>query len=607
MGYTFIMAKPLRTREIVTYLLKKKPSGKPLYSQRQISRTLGISQTTIHKVNTALDNYRASFNKVPDLTKLDDFELNKTLLLNETTSQGLNDNDFEIILKRLEDSETNVSSLLKELQEQINNSEEFTQQENFADTDFEDNNDAWFFSGIPDESQIKNSEQEYYSNSVLSNLSKDGRNYLSSCNYQTFNLNLHHFCNKKNYSDRFIFKPAEYLEIGVLPFRQRSKSNEQGKKTLKEMGRFLFYVYLPFSREAKVILVDGHKPDFTNKMITALIMFFKSHGLVLAIVGKGRIEEVFNGADLPLMKDFFDYCGLLYSSDKRHSVFEEKEVALIEKIVENLNINRKTDSSVSKNLQDRIEVVCSAHNEKCVNEISYLQKNPLPKSSFMHDLGIGQRQQNCHVKFQNHWYSSKYTHKTVQTALEFSNGEVYFVTKPLTYQVGQAPLSRHNLYEKDEKSKYEIKYSTNEDDLPPTDEEARKYGLWTEEDLLSSIAQTYSIKTSKEDGKLVPDPNNSIIRIVKAYIESKDNKESGKYKQQAFNLVAYLYRVADNRIQFIKTGCEMIVQNNISTWAKSLADLLINNKMPENQVKSETEPEDEPEDDESFDLSDVPI
>lgn len=535
-----------------------------------------------------------------DLIGLDDFELNKTLLRNESTSQGLNDNDFKIILKMLEGSEKNVRSLLKELQEQINNSGEFTQQGDSPFIDFVDDGDSFFFD-CPTESQSIKKEQKSHSSSVLSNLSENGRNYLRTCNYQTFNLNLHHFCSKMDYSDRFIFKPAEYLEIGVLPFRLKTKTNEQSKKTLNEMGRFLFYAYLPFSREAKIILVDGHKPDFTNKMITALIMFFKSHGLPLAIVGRGRIEEVLDGADLPLMKDFFDYCGLLYSSDKRHSVFEEKEVELIKKITENLNINRRIDSSVSKNLQDRIEVVCSAHNEKCISEISYLQENPLPNGSFMHDLEIGQRQSNCYVKFQGHWYSSKYTHKTVQTALEFRDGEVYFVTKPLTYHVGQGILSKHHLHVTSEKNKYD-RYSTNEDDLPPNDEEARKYGLWTEEDLLSRIAKKYNIQTFEENGKLIPNPDDSIIMVATAYIESKNNKELGKYPQQAFTLLAYLYRVLNNRIPDIKSGCDIIVQNPKSSWSKSLADLLFNNKMPENSEGTENQPENN-----QFDNSDIPF
>ena len=539
LDYTkFIMAKPLRTKEILNFLLKKGPSGKPLYSQREISRTLGVSQTTIHRVNSALKDYLASGHSEIDLKDKNDIELNRLLLANTSIPSKLSDEDFEIILKQLEVPEETASSLLKKLQEDINTEA----------------------------------------------LSEDGKSFLQSCTYQTFNVNLHNYCKKMDYSDRFIFKPAEYMELGVIPIKQSSRDQDQASKSLKEIGRFLFYSYLPFSREADIVLIDGKKPDFTNKIITSLILFLKnSQGLPLRIIGKGRIEEVFNGADLPLMKDFFSFCALLYSSNKRHSVFESKETALIERILRTVNLKNLPDSK----LQDLITAEASDHNKKCKafdKEKTVLMENPLPEGSFVHNLGVGRLQENCHVRFQGHWYSSKYTYKKVplQLALEFCDGEIYFITKPLTANSEQKILSKHPYHFKkeDNKQKYEARYSTRKEDLPPSAEEARKYGIWTEEDLLLKIAERFNHEVFGENGELVPDPESSIIKIAKNYIKSK-----GEFPQQAFILLKYLCNIPDARIKTIETGCDKIVTAPVASWNKSLADLLfsrINEKKQDN-------------------------
>lgn len=532
------MAKPLRTREILNFLLKKGPLEKPLYSQREISRTLGVSQTTIHRINSALKDYFASGHSENDLKDKEDIELNRLLLANTSTSVKLSNEDFEIILKHLEAPGETASSLLKKLQEEINTDE----------------------------------------------FSEYGKTFLRSCTYQTFNLNLHNFCKKMDYSDRFIFKPAEYMELGVIPIKQRFKDQDLTSKSLKEIGRFLFYSYLPFSREVAIVLVDGKMPDFTNKIITSLILFLKtSQGLPLRIIGKGRIEEVFSGADLPLMKDFFSFCALLYSSNKRHSVFESKETALIERILRTVDLKNLTDLK----LQDLITAEVSDHNKKCkafYNEKTVLMENPLPEGSFVHNLGVGRLQENCHVRFQGHWYSSKYTYKKVplQLTLEFCDGEIYFITKPLTVNSKQEILSKHPYHFKkeDNKQKYEARYSTRKEDLPPNDEEARKYGLWTEEDLLLKIAVRFHHEDFDENRGLVPDPDSSIIKIAKNYIKSK-----GEFPQQAFILLKYLCNIPDARIKTIETGCDKIVTAPVASWNKSLADLLfsrINEKKQDN-------------------------
>lgn len=536
------MAKPLRTREILTYLLKESPSGQPLYSQREISRTLAVSQTTIHRINDALNNFLASGHSKEELKDKEDFELNRLLLSRKQTSKDLSSNDFEIILKYLEKPEENANSLLKKLQTAL------------TDTN---------------SSQLE-----------VSGFSEEGKNFLKSCSYQTFNQRLHHFCETKGYSDRFIFKPAEYMEIGVIPVKQKAKAKDTTELSLKETGKFIFYAYLPFSRRTKAVLIDGQKSDFTNKIIIFLISFFSSTGIPSRIIGKGRIEEIFRDADLPLIKDYLNFCSLLYSCDRRHSVFESKETELVQGIIKSLSVSNKTDPSVKRKIQDRIDAQCSDHNEKCISTEILLQETSFSEGSFVHNLGIvGERQRNCHVRFQRHWYSSKYTDKTVRLALEFSNGEIYFITKPLTAKSEEGVLSRHIYHEKEAEGKLKYKtYSTNKEDLPPTDEEAKKYGLWTEGDLLLWLAGKYGVRIIEQEGRMVPDPNSSLIKIAKAYIESKDNEETGKYPQQAYKFLENMCRQPDNQIPDIISACNSIVETEKSSWVKSLTGLLYPNE-----------------------------
>ena len=546
------MAKPLRTKEILTYLLKESSSGEMLYSQREISRTLGVSQTTIHRINNSLKEFLTSGHSKEELKDKDDAELNMLLLSRKEHPAKLKNNDFEIILKYLERPEENAYSLLKKIQTQLNNQSD---------------------------SPLK-----------LSGLSEKAQTFLKTCSYQAFNLHLHNFCDKKGYSDRFIFKPAEYAEIGVIPLRQKSKGQDSSEKPLNETGRFLFYVYLPFSRQTKITLADGKSSDFTGKIVTCLISFFSSSGFPLRIIGNGRLEEVFCGADLPLMKDYFSFCSLLYSCDRRRCVFQTKEAELIESIKRS-----ETVSPNKKKYQERIDAECSNHNEKhaALEELSLLQKAPDTKESFIHDLGVGQRQENCHVRFQDHWYSSNYTERAVRLALQFCDGKIYFITKPLNFRSGQEILSRHLYYIKDESQKYETRYSTNKEDLPPNDEEALKYGLLTAETLLSRIAARYGIKLIEQDEKQVPDPDNPIIRIAEYYMKSRNDEEHGKYPQQTFKLLNYLSLIKSGDVDKIRTGCSKIVKTPQKTWGKGLSDLLFHSTMPE-EAEKDKEAEKEP-------------
>lgn len=538
-----VMAKPLRTKEILTYLLKESSSGEMLYSQREISRTLGVSQTTIHRISNSLKDFLASGHSKKELIDKDDAELNRLLLSREEHPAKLKDNDFEIILKCLERPEENAYSLLKKLQAQLNNQVD---------------------------SPLK-----------LSGLSEKARAFLKTCSYQTFNLHLHLFCDKKGYSDRFIFKPAEYAEIGVIPLRQKPKGQDASEKPLNETGRFLFYVYLPFSRQTKIVLADGKSPDFTGQIVTCLISFFSSSGFPLRIIGNGRLEEVFSGADLSLLKDYFSFCSLLYSCNRRHCVFQTKEAELIENLKKSDTVFPK-----KKRYQDFIDAECSNHNEKhaALEEFALLQKAPDTKESFIHNLKTGQRQENCHVIFQDHWYSSKYTHKSVRLALQFCDGKIYFITKPLNSRSEQEILSRHQYYIKDENQKYGTRYSTNKEDLPPNDEEAERNGLLTEKILLTRIAERYGIKLIEQDGKQVPDPNNPIIRIAEYYMQSRNDEEHGKYPQQTFKLLNYLCLVKSGYADKIRTGCSRIVKTPQKTWGKSLSDLLFLSDMMDKTV-----------------------
>ena len=294
------MAKPFRIREILDYLLDTDSrTGKCRHSQNEISRSLAVSAVTVRRIERALKNYREK-NSTEDLIGKNDKELTRLLFPCEGTDGDnvqkpeLTENDWEPILELLENPDTTVTSVLEDLQKKL------SQNTSAGHADYPTQTGILCIEHVPviDDADI-----------MISKLSQDGKNFLCECSYNTFYSQLRSYLAHKGYSERVRFKPAEYMEIGALPIKP-SKNDSQGsdRKSLSEMRQFLFYAYLPFSRETVMMKVDTDKPDFTRDMVMCLILFLnEAKGLPQRIVGEDNIGKVFRDADIALMHEYFRF------------------------------------------------------------------------------------------------------------------------------------------------------------------------------------------------------------------------------------------------------------------------------------------------------------
>ena len=546
------MSKPRRTKEILAYLVKNHTSGKNVYSQRVIAATLGASQPTVQKTSRALEDYLSyEGHSVDDFKDKDESELDRMLALGSRSDKILSDNDYEQILRLLENPDRNASNVLESLQTALKTDNTDKQDDNCAEED-----------------------------AITSRLTKEGRNFLRECNYATFVSNLHRFCVRKDYSDRLEFKPAEYLEIGVLPYKAPKNSStetdqpQKDKQSLKDMGRFLFYAYLPFSRNISVTIIDTHDTYFSNQIITALILFlYPMRGLPVKIIGKGRIEEVFKDAELRPLRNYFCFCNLLYSSNRKRCSFEEREQKFIETIRKSLKATKDKDEK--KTLQERIDRDCMNHNDEesvktaFARETPELRKNAYPDEYFICDLPAElKRQNNCHLKFHGHWYSCRYTCKTPLLAYEFTgDGRINLIMKQ-QLKDRQEIVSRHPLYSEEGDSK--SSYSTNAEDLPKNDQEADENGILTRKKLLLMIGRTFNAVIDI-NGELTPDNNNNVIKVANAYIDSR------KFPQQAYKLLEGMCRKESKDIEIIRMGCAKLLHNlNSKSFPSDFSDLIRN-------------------------------
>ena len=526
------MSKPLKTADILKYLIKNYEDGKNTYTLRVISESAGASQKTVVKLNKIMLSYlKIPEHNVSDLKDKDDVALNGILSLATRTYSNLTNRDFELILEQLENPNENLKKLLNKLKEEYN----------------------------------------------VQSFSSKGETFIKTCNYSTLNFNVRNYVERQDYSNRLKYKPAEYLEIGILPInpaRKEKKTKEtkqvkeitENTKSLKEVGHFIFYAYLPFSRAVSMIVVDPKTFLFSSKFITCLVLFFHSlGGLPVRIIGNGRIEKVFKGADLKMLKDYLSFCDLIYSSDSKCCEFINREKTLIDDIYNSIKV-KVNDNEKRESLQARVDTVCNMHNKNVAvtkaleREKLKLKDNALPSETFTYELGNYTRNKNNHIKIDNHWYSSKYTCPVPLACLSFENGKIYLITKTPDGEI----LSRHPLYIKDEVTR-QFSYSTNKADLAPNDEEAIKYNLWTKESLLKNLAKDYYALITTEDGN-IPDYNNPVIKVANSYIDSKE------FPQQAYQIV---FTMCMKNMDKIKQGCIEILKNGSGRKLSDLTYLVI--------------------------------
>ncbi len=545
------MSKPLKTSEILSFLIKNYEKKTNFYTLREICDSLSVSQKTVIKINKEFLSYlKEPGHKISDLQGKDDVTLNTILSLSSTSNSNLSNDDYDVLLKYLAKPKENAKSILETIKNEL--AKEPSNYYNFHQNDSEP---------------------------ITESISFSGKNFLLKCNYSTYNFNLHHYCQVKGYSDRFKYKPGVFLEIGIISQHFSSNDEIASKKSLEETRKYIFYAYLPFSRAVCMTLIDSKSFDLTTKMITSLIFFLlPKKGLPQKIIGNGRIGEIFKKADLRLFKNYFNFCDLIYSSNPKYCVFVSQESHLIENVWASLD--QKKVHGLPKNLQDRIDMICDIHNrQKFVtdalkDEIVIMQEHQYPKATFTHNIGRTILQRNNHIYFRNHWYSSMYTCREPFLALEFNNGNAQLITT--TFVDGkEKTLSFHPLYLEDEVEK-KSKYTSEQRDLAPSDEEAKKYGLWTRDEIINKIMEKYSIKgTTDEIQELASqDP---VIQAVNLYIDSRE------YPQQAYKLVYSMCFKDKLKIWEIKQKCiEILEEKNIRRFAVLFASLVTSKE--ENQT-----------------------
>ena len=532
------MAKPLKTGEILSYLIKNYEKGKNFYTLQEICKTLSVSQKTVIKIKEEMSSYlKSPEHNVSDLKGKDDMTLNGMLSLSSKTDSYPTSSDFELLISVLENPEENAKKLLGEIKTDLKGNE----YENLLS-----------LNGIP----------------VISSLSPSGMTFLRSCSYSTFNFNLHHYCQKKGYSDRFKYKPGEILEIGAIPSNPSIIENKGEMISLKKMESFIFYAYLPFSRKVSLTLIDAKKYNFTAEIITSLIFFlFSQKGLPEKIIGNGRITEILDGADIKLIKNFLDYCGLIYSSNTKYCTFISQESKLIENVIDSLAA--MDGQKKSKNGEKMVNTASSLHNkEKFVidaykKEAEILHMNKLPSSTFTHNIGVVKRQKNNHVFFRNHYYSSYYTCENPFLSLVFDSENVKLIMKN-NINGREEIISTHTLCL--EESSTGSRYTTLECDLAP-DTEAEEYGLWTREEIINNLWKAYSKKDTHGNNPPL-NTQDSVIEVANRYIDERD------YPQQAYILINSMRFKKDEEKKKIREGCIEILKNGQGKVSSGLIKIL---------------------------------
>lgn len=527
------MAKKLRTREILEYLLDRDENGKSKYSYRIISKSLNVSQTTVVKINEHLNSYLEDCKKksidADERTILDqsDEELNRILELGSQSKSSSYADDYRQIVTWLRKKGTSGKGIYEIIQK----------------------------------TKEPKSEEQYF------NLTEKGRQFLSSCKYSTFISSLQNYCKTKGLTNRLLIKPGEYMEIGLIdindlscghqfpskksaktatsdnPDKSEDSSITAASNTIakpdspKKTKRNAFYIYLPYSRQIKIsVLGSSTRGEMQELIAISSLMMFVSQlkHMPEKIIGCETIGSILGkGVPTTDLHRFIRNCGVLYSRDTSHCVFEKTEMDLRVAIK---NASKIYGAKEKELLQTKIDNLCREQYEKyhsgemqdLFEELNNEIKDK-PAGSIELEIGPVKLQRNNHVWFgmTNHYYSSKYTCGTPICTLAYKEEErcLYF----RTYDAEKKHLlSEHQLY--DPNNKYS-NYSTNKEDLAP-ETEAEKYGMWTERKLLGYVEEAYQMFRRKQSEELdIFGQENPVVAAVREYLGTKE------YKQQYFRSI----------------------------------------------------------------------
>lgn len=301
-------------------------------------------------------------------------------------------------------------------------------------------------------------------------------------------------------SDRLKFKPGDVMEIRWYRLEQYKGDEEENayplsgqkhdeilkdavkrkdKAKVNEIktrkGRWLFIMYLPFSR--RVSMRVFYKRDLDN-MVTALMDEMNEVGIPKRLVSTSYKNSLVDSTRRwPLFTILLETYGVVYIKDDNLSVFEEMEKDLLFKIRECL---KKT--GWYKNINDNILSLMLTHNSRrpeIEKEKGYLRKIDLDKD--------GKKQKeieelkvlpDSHVLYGGKRYSCPYTYVGKVVSLSRSINRIFIYDEET-----KVLISEHEIIPREDKRKY----STHKEHMPESDEERIRVGMRTRLTLLGGV------------------------------------------------------------------------------------------------------------------------
>lgn len=301
-------------------------------------------------------------------------------------------------------------------------------------------------------------------------------------------------------SDRLKFKPGDVMEIRWYRLEQYKGDEEENayplsgqkydeilkdavkrkdKAKVNEIktrkGRWLFIMYLPFSR--RVSMRVFYKRDLDN-MVTALMDEMNEVGIPKRLVSTSYKNSLVDSTRRwPLFTILLETYGVVYIKDDNLSVFEEMEKDLLFKIRECL---KKT--GWYKNINNNILSLMLTHKSRrseIEKEKGYLRKIDLDKD--------GKKQKeieelkvlpDSHILYGGKRYSCPYTYVGKVVSLSRSINRIFIYDEET-----KVLISEHEIIPREDKRKY----STHKEHMPESDEERIRVGMRTRLSLLGGV------------------------------------------------------------------------------------------------------------------------
>ncbi len=263
----------------------------------------------------------------------------------------------------------------------------------------------------------------------------------TSLGYVWFTKLIKSYFKRKDISDRNIFKPWQYLEIGRLEVRRHA----------------FLYAYLPYSRYV-IFSRPIRESDPTHAATFLFQYLYLIGGVPEKIICSEKGKALTGREDNRLLYDLLYNLNRLLLVKRIRCVFQEKEKELVSAIQ---GIKTVRDSG---DLFVKISSLANGHNTKLdaynlVREETVLNgKGIIPEDVHIPFRGTYKVDRlNGHVKFNDVWYSCPYMYAGRQVKLTVKNN--YLVI--LDPEKSDVEIASHELFKlTDRPSRYVKKYST---------------------------------------------------------------------------------------------------------------------------------------------------